>query len=108
MAAGAVGGLASKKTSSSSTDRGVSQNGLKGPRVALLSTRAAVQIIMATVEERVSRLEVSSQCRATKEDIAVLRVEMMELRGRMRALRWLMSGVGVGLAALTLILKYPG
>ena len=63
---------------------------------------------MATVEQRVSRFEGASQCWATKEDIAVPRVEMMELRGGMRALRWLMSGVGVGLAALTLILKYPG
>jgi hypothetical protein len=56
---------------------------------------------MTTVEERVSHIEGASQYWATKEDIA-------ELRGEMRALRWLMSGVGVGLAALTLILKYLG
>ena len=56
---------------------------------------------MVTTEERVSRLEGSSQYMATKEDIA-------ELRGEMRTLRWLMSGIGVGLAALTLILKYLG
>ena len=52
---------------------------------------------MATTEERVSRLEGASIYWATKEDIAEL-----------RALRWLMSGIGVGLAALTLILKYLG
>ena len=63
---------------------------------------------MATVEERVSRFEGGSHYWASKEDIADLRGEMRELRGEMRSLRWLMSGVGVGLAALTLILKYPG
>ena len=56
---------------------------------------------MTTTEERVSRLEGASGYWATKEDIA-------ELRGEMRAMRWLMSGIGVGLAALTLILKYLG
>ena len=56
---------------------------------------------MTTTEERVSRLEGASSYWATKEDIA-------ELRGEMRALRWLMSGIGVALAALTLILKYLG
>ena len=56
---------------------------------------------MVTVEERISRIEGASHYWATKEDIA-------ELRGEMRALRWLMSGIGVALAALTLILKYLG
>ena len=56
---------------------------------------------MATTEERVSRLEGSNRHMATKEDVA-------ELRGELRALRRLMSGIGVGLAALTLILKYLG
>ena len=60
---------------------------------------------MATVEERVSRLEVSSQYWASEEDIADLREEMMELHGEMRALRWLMSGIGVAFAALTLTFK---
>jgi hypothetical protein len=63
---------------------------------------------MATIEERVSRIEGASQYWVSKEDIADLRGEMRELHGEMRALRWLMSGVGVGLAALTLILKYLG
>ena len=74
---------------------------------------------MATVEERVSRIEGIIPHLATKEDIAELRGEMRggtgeirseiaELRGEMRALRWLMGGVGVALAALTLILKYLG
>ena len=56
---------------------------------------------MATVEQRVSRLEGASQYWASKEDIA-------DLRGEMHALRWLMSGIGVALAALTLVLKYLG
>ena len=63
---------------------------------------------MVTTEERVSRIEGASQYWASKEDIADLRGEMRELRGEMRVLRWLMSGVGMGLAALTLILKYLG
>ena len=56
---------------------------------------------MATVEERISRVEGIIPHLATKEDIA-------ELRGEMRALRWLMSGIGVAFTALTLILKYLG
>ncbi len=56
---------------------------------------------MVTAEERVSRLKGSSQHLATKEDIA-------DLRGEFRALRWTMSAIGIGLAALTLILKYLG
>ena len=67
---------------------------------------------MATTEERVSRLEGASQYWANKEDIADLRGEMRqlygELRGEMRALRRTMGGIGVALAALTLILKYLG
>ena len=63
---------------------------------------------MVTTEERVSRIEGASQYWASEEDIADLRGEMRELRGEMRVLRWLMSGVGMGLAALTLILKYLG
>ena len=74
---------------------------------------------MATVEERVSRIEGIIPHLATKEDIAELRGEMRgetgeirseiaELRGELRALRWIMGGVGVALAALTLILKYLG
>ena len=56
------------------------------------------------MEERVSRMEGASQYWVSKEGISDLRGEMRELR----ALRWLMSGVGVALAALTLILKYLG
>ena len=56
---------------------------------------------MATTEERVSRIEGIIPHLATKEDIA-------ELRGEMRAMRWTMGGIGVALAALTLILKYLG
>lgn len=74
---------------------------------------------MATMEDRVSRIEGIIPHLATKEDLAELRGEMRggtgeirseiaELRGEMRALRWLMGGVGVALAALTLILKYLG
>ena len=63
---------------------------------------------MATVEERVSRMEGASQYWASKEDISDLRGEVRELYGELRALRWLMSGIGVALAALTLILKYLG
>ena len=63
---------------------------------------------MATIEDRVSRLEGASPHIATKEDIADLRGEMRELRGEMRAMRWLMTGIVVALAALTLILKYLG
>ena len=63
---------------------------------------------MATVEERVSRMEGASQYWASKEDISDLRGEVRELHGELRALRWLMSGIGVALAALTLILKYLG
>ena len=63
---------------------------------------------ITTTEERVRRLEGASQYWASKEDIADLRGEMRELCGEMRALRWLMSGIGVALAALTLILKYLG
>lgn len=67
---------------------------------------------MATMEDRVSRIEGTVPHLATKEDIATLsgdvRSEIAELRGEMRALRWLMGGVGVALAALTLILKYLG
>lgn len=63
---------------------------------------------MATIEERVSRIEGAGQYWASKEDISDLRGEMRELRGEMRAMRWLMSGIGVALAALTLILKYLG
>ena len=67
---------------------------------------------MTTTEERVSRLEGVIPHLATKEDIADLRGEAREwygeLRGEIRALRWTMSGVGIGIAALTLILKYLG
>ena len=56
---------------------------------------------MATIEERVSRIEGMTPHLATKEDIA-------ELRGEIRGLRWTMTGIGIGIAALTLILKYLG
>ena len=56
---------------------------------------------MATIEERVSRIEGIIPHLATKEDIA-------DLRGEIRGLRWAMTGIGVGIAALTLILKYLG
>ena len=67
---------------------------------------------MASTEERVSRLEGVIQHMASKEDISDLRGDMRseiaELRGEMRALRWTMTGIGIALAALTLILKYLG
>ena len=63
---------------------------------------------MATIEERVSRIEGIIPHLATKEDTADLRGEMRELRGEVRALRWIMGAVGVGLTALNLILKYLG
>ncbi len=56
---------------------------------------------MVTIEERVSRIEGVIPHLATKENIA-------ELRGEIRGLRWTMTGIGVGIAALTLILKYLG
>lgn len=65
-------------------------------------------MFMATVEERISRVEGVIPHLATKEDIAELRGEMRELHGEMRAMRWIMGGIGVALAALTLILKYLG
>ena len=74
---------------------------------------------MASVEERVSRIEGVIPHLATKEDIAGLRGDMRgetgglrseiaELRGELRALRWIMGAVGVGLAALNLTLKFLG
>ena len=81
---------------------------------------------MASTEERVSRIEGIIPHLATREDIAdlrgdmygetgglrseiaELRGEMRELHGEMRAMRWTMGGIGVALAALTLILKYLG
>ncbi len=74
---------------------------------------------MATVEQRISRVEGIIPHLATKEDIADLRGDMhgetgglrseiAELRGELRALRWIMGAVGVGLAALNLALKFLG
>ena len=56
---------------------------------------------MATIEERVSRIEGIIPHLATKEDI-------VDLHGEMRGLRWTMTGIGIGIAALTLILKFLG
>ena len=67
---------------------------------------------MAAIEERVSRIEGIIPHLATKEDISDLRGETREwygeLRGEIRGLRWTMTGIGIGIAALTLILKYLG
>ncbi len=74
---------------------------------------------MASIEERVSRVEGIIPHLATKEDIAGLRGDMhgengglrseiAELRGELRALRWIMGAVGAGLAALNLALKFLG
>ena len=63
---------------------------------------------MATTEERISRLEGTYPHLATKEDVAELRGDIRELVGEMRSMRWIVGGIGTGLAALTLILKYLG
>ena len=58
---------------------------------------------MVTIEERVSRLEGEYGHLATKADIAELRGE---LKGSLQAMRWTLGLVGVGLAALSIMLKF--
>ena len=75
------------------------------------------------LEERMSRMEGEFVHLATKEDMARLEVslkgeisrlevsskaDIAELRGELRGMRWIMTAVGVGLAALTVILKFLG
>ena len=59
--------------------------------------------MMATTEERVSRLEGEYGHLATKADIA-------ELRGELQGMKWTLGvaigGVAVGLGVLQLVLKY--
>ena len=79
---------------------------------------------MATIEERVSRLEGGYEHLATKADVAGVRTdiagvradngasiaevrgEIAEVRGEMRNLRLIIGVIGVGLAALNVILKF--
>ena len=70
---------------------------------------------MATIEERVSRLEGGYEHLATKADVAEtkaeiagVKVDIAEVRGEMRNLRLIIGVIGVGLAALNVILKFVG
>ena len=68
---------------------------------------------MATIEERVSRLEggyehlaTKANVAETKADIAGVKVDIAEVRGEMRNLCLIIGVIGVGLAALNVILKF--
>lgn len=67
---------------------------------------------MATIQERLSRLEAGYEHLATKADVAEVKAEVAGVKGELKGLRWTV-GVGIsaaalGLAVLQLVLKYLG
>ncbi len=63
---------------------------------------------MATLEERVSRLEGGYEHLATKSDIEATKANIAELRGEMQNLRLIIAVIGIGLAGLNVALKFLG
>ena len=61
-----------------------------------------------TPEQRVSYIEGMLASLATKADLGELRELLAEMRGEVRAMRWTLAVVGVGISIVTLATRFIG